>query len=118
MRAHSAKAMALLPPLATKHKGIIAACVVALILFVVAAVFGDHGLIHLLRMRNEQHELEQMAFTRQQGNEQLRQRIRRLESDDRYVEKLVRERLGWVKDGEIVYRVKVPPPPRQSLPPR
>jgi cell division protein FtsB len=106
--------MALLPPPPKKYKGTFAACVAGLILFVVAAVYGDHGLVHLLRMQREQVDLERMAFDLQQQNEHLRQRIHRLRSDDLYIEKLARERFGWVKKGEIVYRVTAapaPPPP-------
>jgi cell division protein FtsB len=111
MRLHLAKAlMALLPSLPRKYKGTFAACVVGLILFVIAAVFGGHGLIHLQRMRIEQQELEQLAFNLQQGNERLRQQIRRLQSDDGYIEKLARERLGLVKHDEVIYRVTAPPP--------
>ncbi|HXQ20371.1 MAG TPA: septum formation initiator family protein [Candidatus Acidoferrales bacterium] len=82
----------------------------ALVLFVIAAVWGDHGLVHLLHLRSEQADLEHTAFELQQSNEHMRQRIRRLESDDWYVEKLARERLGMVKSGEIVYRVAAPTP--------
>jgi cell division protein FtsB len=100
--------MALLPSPPRKYKGILAACVVALILFVIAAVFGDHGLVHLLRMRGEQRELEHVAFNLQQRNEHLRQQIRQLTSDDWYLEKLARERLGMVKDNDVIYRVTAP----------
>ena len=100
--------MALLPPPPRKHKGTLASCALALVLFVVAAVYGDHGLIDLLRMRAEQTDLEHAAFDLQQQNEGLRQRIRRLRSDDRYLEKLARERLGLVKKGEIMYRLTGP----------
>jgi len=103
--------MALLPPLPRKYKGTFAACVVALILLMVAAICGDHGLIHLLRMRGEQQELEHLAFEQQQRNEQLRQHIRRLQSDDAYIEKLARERLGLVKKDEVIYRVTAAPAP-------
>lgn len=96
--------MRLLPPSHMKHKGAVAVGVVALILFVVAAVYGDHGLVHLLRMQAEQRELERKVFELQQRNEHLRQQIRRLESDDWYLEKLAREQLGLVKKGEIIYR--------------
>lgn len=102
--------MALLPPPPRKYKGTLIACVVALVLFVIAAVWGDHGLVHLLHLRGEQADLEHMAFELQQSNEHMRQRIRRLESDDWYVEKLAREQLGMVKSGEIVYRVVAPTP--------
>ncbi len=101
--------MALLPSLPRKYKGALAAGVVGLVLFIIAAVFGGHGLMHLQRMRNEQRELEQLAFNLQQQNEQLRQQIRRLQSDDAYIEKLARERLGLVKHDEVIYRVTAPP---------
>ena len=88
MPAHSAKAlMALLPSPPRKHKTILAAGVVALILLIVAAVFGDHGLIHLRHMQGEQQELEHLVFGLQQRNEHLQQQIRRLQSDDWYLEK-------------------------------
>jgi cell division protein FtsB len=102
--------MALLPPPPKKYKGTLVACAVALVLFVIAAVWGDHGLIHLLRLRGEQRDLERMTFELQQSNEHMRQRIHQLESDDRYIEKLARERLGMVKNGEIIYRVAAPTP--------
>lgn len=100
--------MALLPPPPRKYKGTLAGCALGLVLLVVAAVYGDHGLIHLLRMHAEQTDLEHTAFDLQQQNEQLRERIRRLRSDDHYLEKLARERLGLVKKGEIMYRLREP----------
>jgi cell division protein FtsB len=102
---------AFLPPLPRKYKGAFAIGVVVLLLLVVAAIWGDHGLIHLLRMRGEQQGLEHLAFDQQQRNEQLRQHIRRLQSDDWYLEKLARERLGLVKNDEVIYRVTAPPAP-------
>ena len=109
MREPNLKTMAFLPPPPRKHKGTLASCAVALVLFVIAAVYGDHGLIHLLRMGAEQSDLEHTAFDLQQQNEQLRERVRRLQSDDHYLEKLARERLGLVRKGEIMYRLNGPP---------
>ena len=91
-----------------KHKGTLAACVLGLVLFVVAAIYGDHGLMHLLRLQHEQHALEQMAFDLRARNEHLRERIRRLEADDAYIEQLARERLGLAKKGELIYRLDAP----------
>jgi len=96
--------MALLPPLPRKHKGILVTCVVLLALLAVDAVYGDHGLRHLSRMRVEQRELERTAVELQQDNQHLRERIRKLRTDNVYLEKLARERLGLVKKGEILYR--------------
>jgi cell division protein FtsB len=104
--------MALLPPLPVKYKGRAALCAAALVAFVAAAVYGDHGLMHLLRMHREQRRLEQRIFALEQRNEQLHQRIQRLQADDHYIEQLARERLGLVKPGEIIYRVAPTPPAR------
>ena len=101
--------MAFLPPLPMKYKGTLAACVGGLICLVIAAIYGDHGLVHVLRLRHDQALVEHMTFDLGQRNERLRERIRRLTSDDSYIEKLARERLGLVRKGEIVYRV-IPPP--------
>jgi cell division protein FtsB len=97
--------MALLPPPPAKYKGCLAACVLGLVLFLFAAISGDHGLLYVRRLQAQQRELEQTAFQLQQRNEHLRQHIQRLQSDDRYLEQLARERLGLVKKGEIIYRV-------------
>jgi len=105
--------MALLPPPPAKYKATWIACVVALALFIVAAIFGDHGLMHVLRLRDDQRQLERLAFELAQRNEQLRARIRRLQTEDWYVEKLARERLGMTRPGELVYRV-VPPRSRAA----
>jgi len=101
--------MALLPPPPPKFKALLGACVLLLVLFVIAAIWGDHGLIHVLGLQAQQREQEQTAFVLGQQNERLRQRIQRLQSDDRYIEQLAREHLGLVKKGEVIYRVKPAP---------
>jgi hypothetical protein len=52
--------------------------------------------------------MEDLAFRLERGNERVREHMRRMETDDAYLEKLVRERLGWVRPGDLVYRVNVP----------
>lgn len=107
-----ARAMALLPPLPAKYKAAAAAVAALLALFGAAAVLGDNGLVRLRELERAQAALEQRAFALQQANEQLREHVRRLESDDVLLEKLARERLGLVRPGEIVYRLR----PRAAAP--
>lgn len=97
--------MAFLPPLPARFKGWIIVWSAFIVLFLLSAIFGERGLAHLVRLESEQRELEGTAFALQQRNDQLRRRIGRLESDDRYIERLARERLGLVKRGEVIYRV-------------
>ncbi len=82
----------------------------ALVLLLLSAVYGEHGLMHLRHLQARERELEQLTFQLQQRNEKLRQRIRRLETDDAFIERLARERLGLVKKGELIYRVREPQP--------
>jgi cell division protein FtsB len=98
--------MRFLPPCPKKYKGWLALGIVGLVLFAAIGVYGEHGLLHLLRMRSERQSLAQMAFGMQQRNEELRTRLVMLQSDDRYLERLARERLGFVKEDELVYRVR------------
>ncbi|MCK6554200.1 septum formation initiator family protein [Candidatus Binatia bacterium] len=96
--------MALLPPLPRKYKGTFALVGAGILLLATAAVFGDNGLVRLRELQRALTSLEQRAFQLQQSNEQMREHIRRLESDDALIEKLARERLGLVKPGDLVYR--------------
>jgi cell division protein FtsB len=102
---HLGFVMAFLPPLPAKYKGWIAVCTVALVLFALSAIFGNRGLVQLVSLQSEQRHLEQVAFELQRRNEGLQRRIERLESDDRYIERLARRRLGLAKKGEIIYRI-------------
>jgi len=98
--------MALLPSPPRKYKGRFALAGAALLLLATAAVFGDNGFVHLRELQHAQAQLEHRVFELQQTNEQLREHVRRLESDDVLLEKIARERLGLVHPGEIIYRVR------------
>jgi cell division protein FtsB len=73
-----------------------------LVLF--SAVFGERGLLHLQRLRQESRALEERAFILMHQNRELRSRILRLRTNDSFLEKVAREQLGLVKEGEIIYR--------------
>ena len=97
--------MRFLPPLPSKHKGVVLGGFAFLALCALFAVFGSRGVEHWRRQLRQQAELEDVAFRLDQRNRTLRDRFDRLETDDAYLEKVAREKLGWVKPGEIVYRV-------------
>jgi cell division protein FtsB len=95
-----------LPPLPSKYKGVIVVGVLVLSAVLISAVFGKRGWVHLRELDKNQRELESLALRLQRENDQRQEHLRRLANDDVYLEKLVRERLGWVKPGETVYRVR------------
>ena len=98
--------MAALPPLPQRYKVIVLAVAGLLTIAAISAAEGSRGWRHLGQLEEKQREFETLAFRLAQENRQLREHLRRLDEDDAYVEKLARERLGWIKPGEVVFRVR------------
>ncbi len=67
-------------------------------------VFGTRGLLHLRALRREEGALTDRIAATLHENDQLRARLQRLREDDRYLERVAREQLGFVHRGEIIYR--------------
>lgn len=97
--------MGYLPALPRKYKGVIVGAFVLLTVCALFAVFGSRGVFHLRNLQHQQARAEAVAFQLQERNRGVREHLRRLDTDDAYLEKVVRERLGWIKPGEHVYRV-------------
>lgn len=95
-----------LTPLPWKHKTVVAAGIALLALCGVSAVFGSGGVVHLRRLQAQQAQVEAHAFALAQRNARLRDHLHKLDTDDAYLEKTARERLGFIKPGELVYRVR------------
>ena len=73
--------------------------------FVVATVFfDDMGLMRYLAMRQQAETLERQISVLEQSNEELREEIIKVQRDPARIEELARERLGFVRDGETVYK--------------
>lgn len=84
---------------------------------IVAVVFGSRGLLHLQTLTGEEAELGRRIAVLLHGNEQLRDRIHRLRTDDRTLERLAREQLGFTRPGEVIYRFGARPTPgAEALP--
>ena len=56
-----------------------------------------------LRQRNEEYEQEIIDLKKKQA--QLKEEKRMLEDDPAYLEKVAREKMGLVKEGEVVYKL-------------
>ena len=95
-----------LPPLPAKYKGVVLIGFIWLGVCAAFAVYGSRGLNDLHRLERAQEEAEDIAFRLKQRNQALRGHLYRLEHDDAYLEKVAREKLGWIKPGEMVYRVE------------
>jgi cell division protein FtsB len=71
-----------------------------------AAAAGHREISRLLELESEQHALEQQIVRLQRGNADMRAHLERMQTDRGYLERVVRQRLGWVRAGEIVYRTE------------
>lgn len=95
--------MALLPPVLAKLKGVLVGTGVSLALG--GALFAGHrGATELLDLQEEQRLLEQKMVRLQRGNDDMRRHLERMHAEPQYLERVVRQRLGWARPGEIIYR--------------
>ena len=79
------------------------ALLVAALLYVF--VLGDGGAIRITQLRLERSGLEDNIAELQRNTEHFEHTIARLQKDDTYIEKIGRERYGYIKPGERVYRI-------------
>lgn len=82
--------------------------VAALLAMVVLIVFGDRGLLDYTEIKEKLSLLETENSRISSENEQLRERIVLLRSNQDYLELIARRDLGMVREGEIIYRFREP----------
>jgi cell division protein FtsL len=70
--------------------------------------FGDKGILHLLRLQKELARIKGMNTKMEEENRQLREEVKRLQHEKRYIEEIARKELGMVKEGEIIYQFDFP----------
>ena len=88
-----------------------ASCPTVLVLYgllIYSTVCGQRGLFHLLQLTEEQREGEAQVRALLRDSADLKDRIQRLHTDDEFLEKVVREGLGFVRQNEFVYRFRDP----------
>ena len=71
-----------------------------------SSIFGSGGLVQLWRLSTERAALGDEAFRLLAKNDELRRKILRMRRSDRELERMARQELGLVRDGEIVYRFR------------
>lgn len=67
-------------------------------------VYGAHQVVRVGEMRREIAAMERDLVTLRARTEELSLMVERLRTDPAYVEKLAREELGYVRDGETVLK--------------
>ena len=74
------------------------------IAFIVLLIFLP-GYSKLQELKQKNSELETKIEETRDENVQLREEKKKLEEDIVYLEKVAREKMGLVRDGEIIYRL-------------
>ena len=68
------------------------------------ALFGDRGILHMLKLSSQKTELAAKISEFEAQNEQLRIEISALKNDRSYIERVARTELGMVRDDELVFQ--------------
>lgn len=68
------------------------------------ALFGDRGILHMLKLSGQKAVLTERIDEVQAQNEKLRGEIAALRSDRRYIERIARIELGMVREDELVFQ--------------
>jgi cell division protein FtsB len=79
-----------------------AAAVVLVVL--VLTVYGTRAVLKVSEMRREMDSMERDLVTLRARTEELTRTVDRLRHDPAYIEKLAREDLGYVREGETVLK--------------
>jgi cell division protein FtsB len=96
------------------HQVVVSAPVRRFLLFVLLAavvyafVLGDGGVIRIAMLQHERGGLDRRIRELDHNASVLETEIARLDSDPFYIEKTGRERYGYIKPGEKVYRIVDP----------
>ena len=85
---------------------------------VLNAVFGDKGVLAMMRARREYAQASAEVARARERNAQLSEQARRLREDPATIEDLARRKLGLIRPGEKLFIISDVPPasPRRALP--
>jgi len=78
----------------------------AAVILVIDALFGDRGFMATMRARKAHDELAASISRIKADNARLREQARRLREDPEAVEELARTELGLARPGEVLFIIK------------
>jgi cell division protein FtsB/cell division protein DivIC len=87
-----------------KKKPILLLILISLLILGLFTFFGEKGIFHLFRLQKELARMNEINLKLDEENQNLREEVKRLKSDKRYIEEIARKELGMVKEGEIIYQ--------------
>ncbi len=78
------------------------------IILIALNLFGNHGLLRLIQLKQHANSLGAANTELMQANWQFAQEIERLK-DPPYLERLIREERGYIRDGEMLLEIPSSP---------
>ena len=82
------------------------AVLVAVLAFVFIVLFSEHGLVDYIKLKRQLSAVSRSIGKLESENVQLKAQVDRLQKDDRYLEELARQKFGFIREGEKVYRIE------------
>ena len=82
------------------------AILVTILAFLFIALFSEHGIIDYIKLRRQVSAVNRSIGKLEGENVQLKAQVDRFQKDDRYLEELARQKYGFIKEGEKVYRIE------------
>lgn len=80
--------------------------VALLVALSLVVLFSENGILDYLHLKKEMKIMDTSIVKLQKENLALKGKIDRLQKDDRYLEDIARERFGFIREGEKVYRIE------------
>lgn len=75
-----------------------------IIIMVFLTVFSDRGLIRIYHLSKDRDNIKTANKLLTTENENLREEMQRLKTDNRYIEEIARKELGMVKPTDVIYQ--------------
>ena len=82
---------------------ILGGILIALLLYL---IFAEKGLMKRIRVEIELNKLKKKIEILERENASLKQKIHKLETDPKEIERIAREKYGMAREGEEVYNIK------------
>lgn len=78
-----------------------------LVMLLYMTVFGDKGLLSRIALEQDKKSLEEQLKNETGKTNELQNEIRDLNTSNEKIEKTAREKYGFTKEGEKIYKVKI-----------
>lgn len=81
---------------------------IGIIILILLFIFftGNRSLFKLYSLYNQKNTLDKQKESLIKENQEIKEEIEKLENDDKYIEKLAREKYNMKKEGEDIYHIE------------